>query len=308
MNWVAIAGSFEIDGDCLTFLGTHPDGATFALGEPPFGVLRSDIEFEKGEVELNFILESPDSRLQVMLPGGDSELFAGLNVLGLPYGFAVFRAGAYEPKGGAGQGVILPTHSTYQLKIAVDGANVSLYLNGVNVASTTYQTARGQLGLFFSGSCKIAVTNFKATSRQPICFVVMQFTEEFDALYREVIKPSCERFGYKVVRADEFYTSSMIIDDITRSLRDSALVIADITPDNPNVFYEVGYAHAIQTPTILLSDRTKTKLPFDVSGFRTIFYDNTIAGKSGVETALERHLIALSERWTSGSRSRGQGV
>lgn len=64
-------------------------------------------------------------------------------------------------------------------------------------------------------------------------------------------------------------------------------MIADITPDNPNVFYEVGYAHAMETPTILLKDR---------SGGRTI------AGKSGVEAALERHLSALGDRWKSASK------
>jgi hypothetical protein len=67
-------------------------------------------------------------------------------------------------------------------------------------------------------------------------------------------------------------------------------VIADITPDNPNVFYEVGYAHGIKKPTILLSDRRRDKLPFDVSGFRTLFYDNTIGGKKAVEENLTKHL------------------
>jgi nucleoside 2-deoxyribosyltransferase len=91
----------------------------------------------------------------------------------------------------------------------------------------------------------------------------------------------------------------MIVDDIIRSLRDSSVVIADITPDNPNVYYEVGYAHALGTPTILLSDRTRSRLPFDVSGLRTIFYNNTIAGKRDVEEALTRHLTTLGDRWTS---------
>ena len=59
-----------------------------------------------------------------------------------------------------------------------------------------------------------------------------------------------------------------------------------LRPTTPNVFYEVGYAHGIKKATILLSDRTREKLPFDVSGFRTLFYDNTIGGKSDVEARL----------------------
>jgi nucleoside 2-deoxyribosyltransferase len=60
------------------------------------------------------------------------------------------------------------------------------------------------------------------------------------------------------------------------------------------VFYEVGYAHGIGKPTILLSDRKRDeKLPFDIAGFRTLFYDNTISGKGVVEERLKKHLDGL---------------
>ena len=83
------------------------------------------------------------------------------------------------------------------------------------------------------------------------------------------------------------------MEDVTRSIRSAALIIADVTPDNANVFYEVGFAHAIGKPTILLSDRKRERLPFDISGFRTLFYDNTIGGKGAVEVRLKQHLDAL---------------
>ncbi len=57
-----------------------------------------------------------------------------------------------------------------------------------------------------------------------------------------------------------------------------------------NVFYEVGYSHGLNKPTILLSDRKREKLPFDISGFRALFYDNTIGGKTAVEERLRSHL------------------
>lgn len=74
----------------------------------------------------------------------------------------------------------------------------------------------------------------------------------------------------------------------------TSIVIADITPNNPNVFYEVGYAHGIGKNTILLSDRKREQLPFDVSGFRTLFYENTIAGKGEVEARLRKHLEVIA--------------
>ena len=57
---------------------------------------------------------------------------------------------------------------------------------------------------------------------------------------------------------------------------------------------EVGFAHGIKKPTILLSDRARDKLPFDISAIRTIFYDNTIRGKKNVDERLRKHLEAIS--------------
>ena len=85
----------------------------------------------------------------------------------------------------------------------------------------------------------------------------------------------------------------MIIADVVRQIDDSKLVIAEISPVNANVYYEVGYAHARGKPTILIADRNVERLPFDVSPFRTLFYDNTIDGKRRVEEGLRRHLTAV---------------
>ena len=63
----------------------------------------------------------------------------------------------------------------------------------------------------------------------------------------------------------DIYKSGLIINDIARLIEEASVIIADVTTDNPNVFYEVGYAHGIKKATILLSDRTREKLPFDVS-------------------------------------------
>ncbi|KKK84342.1 hypothetical protein LCGC14_2784310, partial [marine sediment metagenome] len=63
---------------------------------------------------------------------------------------------------------------------------------------------------------------------------------------------------------------------------------------NANVFYELGYAHATGKPTILLADPSEVEqLPFDVSGRRCIFYDDSIGGKPKVDTELRRHLESL---------------
>jgi nucleoside 2-deoxyribosyltransferase len=96
-------------------------------------------------------------------------------------------------------------------------------------------------------------------------------------------------------RADEVYGPGVIIADIVKQIVESKLIIAEITPANPNVYYEIGYAHALGKPTILIAEKA-TELPFDVSPFRVLFYENTIAGKKRIEDGLRRHLESILGR------------
>ncbi|MCY4482640.1 MAG: hypothetical protein OXC12_07180 [Spirochaetaceae bacterium] len=93
-------------------------------------------------------------------------------------------------------------------------------------------------------------------------------------------------------RADDVFRPGIILQDIINSLLDADLVIAEVTPPNPNVFYELGYAHALAKPTVLLA-RRGGELPFDISGYRVIFYDDSIGGKPQVETTLDMHLANI---------------
>ena len=294
-SWIPVFGTVNIDKGQLTLVPRHVDAdSQAAQPSKPHAVVRSNLEFEQGTVEMQVLLPDPDSRCQFILGGRNgAELFAGLNVLGAPYGFSAFSGGQFEPLGGSGQGSQLQTGTWQSVKLQVRGSQVDLYVNAVKVASTSFTVARAQLGVLLQGDGPVTAKGVKLTQQDRICFVVVQFTDEYNALYTDVIRPPCEAFGYTVVRGDDFYHSGLIIEDITRSIRESNLVIADVTPNNPNVFYEVGFAHGIGKTTILLSDRKRDKLPFDISGFRTLFYDNSIGGKSAVEERLRKHLEAL---------------
>ena len=117
----------------------------------------------------------------------------------------------------------------------------------------------------------------------------MQFTEPYNSIYQEIIKPVCEEMKLSVYRADEVYKPGIILKDIIEGLLESEVIIADITPANPNVFYELGFSHALNKATILLAQRG-SELPFDIRGYRVIFYDDTIKGKTEVEENLRCHL------------------
>jgi len=123
----------------------------------------------------------------------------------------------------------------------------------------------------------------------------MQFSTKFHGIYAEVIKQICLEFDIEIKNIGEEFGPGLIIEDIATAINESKFVIADITPGNPNVFYEVGYAHALQKPTILLAEKD-TRLPFDVSGFRTIFYEDSIVRKRSIEDGLR----SLNKKITPG--------
>lgn len=291
-HWVAIYGNVDYANNSIILVPIpQPPLTPESAPAVPHALIRSSTEFEQGNISLEVLLLEADARCQIGLSAGASgDIYAGINVLGAVYGFAVFRNNQWEPLAGAGHGSRLETNKWHEIQLNVQGSNIELKVNGVKVASATHRIQKGPVNLLLQSNTKVSVKNVKIEQKSPVCFVVMQFTDEFNALYEEVILPNCKEYGYEVVRADDIYTSGLIIQDITRSIQEATIVIADITPNNPNVFYEVGYSHGIGKPTILLSDRKREKLPFDISGFRTLFYDNTIGGKSSVEERLKKHL------------------
>lgn len=294
VNWVSILGKIEAADGTLKYVSSQLTEGTTA-GQYAVALVRSNVEFESGEISYEAMLADPASSCQVALnQGTQPEIFAGLYVGRAPYGMALFKNNKWENYVTAGGGDQLPTGVWLSVNLKVRGSRIDLFVNGVKVCSTFQNVVKSQVGFLFQGPNEIVVRNVVIKTQAPRAFVVMQFSDEFNDLYTEVIKPTCENFGFEVLRADDIYKSGLIIEDISRSIQEASIVIADITPDNPNVFYEVGFAHGIKKPTILLSDRRRESLPFDVSAFRTLFYDNTIGGKGEVEARLTKHLESMA--------------
>lgn len=102
-------------------------------------------------------------------------------------------------------------------------------------------------------------------------FVLMPFDPEFDAIFNDLIKPALEEGGYDVKRADNILDQQNILKDIVRSIAEADLVVADLTSLNANVFYELGIAHTMQRPTVLLTQSSED-IPFDLKSYRVITY------------------------------------
>jgi hypothetical protein len=183
----------------------------------------------------------------------------------------------------------------YNLKVALLGSRLTLEIDGVSVAAayvrSPFNTPR-PTGIWCLNHSTVRVTNFRVEAEKPRAFIVMHFDKAYDEVYSEVIRRTCESFGLAAIRADEIYGPGIIIHDIVEQIHRAQLIIAEITPENANVYFEVGYAFAWSKPIVLLA-RQGTDLPFDVSAFRVLFYEDTIAGKGRVEEGLAQHLRAI---------------
>ena len=102
-------------------------------------------------------------------------------------------------------------------------------------------------------------------------FILMPFDKEFDKIFDDLIKPALEEVGYDVKRADSIISQQHILKDIVRGIAEANLVVADLTSLNANVFYELGISHAIDRPTILIT-QSIDDIPFDLKQYRVIPY------------------------------------
>jgi hypothetical protein len=183
----------------------------------------------------------------------------------------------------------------YRLEVVLRGQMIEVKLDGVRVVSPLMlpaPLAGSQLGAIATGSSAIRLSSFDIHAQHPNAFIVIRFGPPFDTLYRDVIEPIARKVDLKVTRADEITGPGIIFKDIQQNIAEANVVIADIATQNSNVFYEVGYAHALNKPTILLAKRGED-LPFDIKSYRVIFYDDTIGGKREIEENLERHLRSV---------------
>lgn len=125
-------------------------------------------------------------------------------------------------------------------------------------------------------------------ARPPRIFVAMPFSREFNDVYLLGIREVAEKLGCVVERADEIEHNGYIVDVITDRLRSCDVLVADTSTRNPNVFYEIGYGHALGVPTVLLC-REGEDLPFDVSAVNHIVYGSIV----DLREKLERRLRSL---------------
>jgi hypothetical protein len=116
------------------------------------------------------------------------------------------------------------------------------------------------------------------------------FLDELKPVYEDHVKAVATRINVTVSRADDFFAASSIISDVWNAINRAKVLIADCTGRNPNVFYELGIAHTLGKPVILIA-QSKDDIPFDVQHIRAILYDFTPREMQKFESTLKRTLV-----------------
>ena len=298
-RYLAIRGIFEEDGEKLVFKGDEIKNSD-GISNPSFGILLFEDVLENGTIKMNIEFEelNEGEEAQILFNYNNENDFSciGLSNSLFKYEYKSFKEEwNFHKMVGMTK---LQAKTKYEIKVEIVGSTITLYVNNIKVIDMSSKNIKNKthVGILTRSKNNIIISNFEVYSEKPKAFVVMQYGKNYDELYNDVIKAVCVEKGYEVVRADEITNSGLILNDIIYLIKNASLIIADITPDNPNVFYEVGYSHALNKPTILLNEKSsREKLPFDVSGFRTIFYSNSIGGKKVVEEKLNKFIDEISK-------------
>lgn len=107
------------------------------------------------------------------------------------------------------------------------------------------------------------------------CFVMQPFSDTLGTYYEKIFKPAIIQAGLQPIRADaDIFATGKIIDQIWRGINAATILVAELTTKNPNVFYELGLAHALRKPVVLVSSNEED-IPFDLRHIRVIVYDQT---------------------------------
>lgn len=117
------------------------------------------------------------------------------------------------------------------------------------------------------------------------CFYLGPFAEPFNTIYSDHVCGALSAVDMSVERADEIFSTDVVIEDVWRGINRATLIVADVTTKNPNVLYEVGIAHTVGKPVVLLT-QDMNDVPFDLRHRRCIVYEYSPRGCQRLEEQL----------------------
>lgn len=124
-----------------------------------------------------------------------------------------------------------------------------------------------------------------------LCFVLMPFKVELRPLFDDIILPATQEVGLTCIRADDIYSPGQVMQQIWEHINTARVLIADLTGRNPNVFYELGLALALEKDVILLAQQSED-VPFDLQHMRYFRY--SIGGSAAIDAARTKLVTSLN--------------
>ena len=121
------------------------------------------------------------------------------------------------------------------------------------------------------------------------CFVLMPFDKKFDPVYMTCILPTLTKRKWICTRADRIFEPREIMLLIWEQVLRVDLIIADLTGRNANVFYELGYAHALHKNSVLITQSIED-VPFDLRHRQMIKYAATAKGYRALKESLKNYV------------------
>lgn len=139
-------------------------------------------------------------------------------------------------------------------------------------------------------SAQEVVKYCKEKKRKFFIFMLMPFKpRKLTEIYERYIKEPLKKRNFIVKRADDFFKSRPILQDILESITRADIIIADLTNRNPNVFFEIGIARERGKYVIQIC-QAKEDIPFDLRQIRTIIYKDSPEGYENLKNQILKYI------------------
>ena len=134
------------------------------------------------------------------------------------------------------------------------------------------------------------------------CFVIQPFDKDkYDKRFTDIFEPAINEAGLEAYRVDKDLSTRIPIDDIHEGIKQSKICFAEITTDNPNVWYELGFAFASGKDVVMVcSEERKEKFPFDIQHKLILTY------KTGSTSDFQNLKTSITEKLTAFIQTRKQ--
>ena|SRR5688572_18021349 len=126
----------------------------------------------------------------------------------------------------------------------------------------------------------------------------------FDKSYervRDVIHRSLRKRSIQLITLDDLLRPGAVLANaVTDAIQTADLIVADVSRKNPNVLYELGFAHALRKPTLLLLRADEaSEIPVDLAGYQMVIYDPK--NLTSLQHQILRFLDYQQSRWDAQS-------